>query len=387
MRIILGLGPSSVGKTSLSNELIRQTESKDDSWRIVSGDVVVSNRFIATQKAVKTKLRSEGLFGKLAGFCSEEEVVNLCDNGVLSISKGRRLLAEHPFPDPTLPGLEDILTEAKFDKGEVDSLSVDIRRVAQIGKEICDAPLYSMVNMIYTDVFQEYDPKATVFIDIVPDIVPFPGESVRDTVEEFDRRMAVFRKQHPDKPIEIIKIGIYCPIRDHSERIKERNRKAATEEDPAEARIGTFPFEHASKMLTAVDSDTKEDKAPGSVWVCKLTRDALYDIAINHYCPMPGESDEKTAKVDLTVNDDGGVNFNIRLGVKGTSEEYGSLLDKFGMLGSHRREVDLYINRDGLFDMTINMVTGTPKELAEKLIADVAKFKPVVGAAPRVFTI
>ena len=118
MHVVLLLGSSTAGKSSLCRELVTT-----HGWKSSSIDEMVDKIVNMNPSDLKLfmfeKLNASGVIQNLQTLMTEEEIVTLCSRGVLTISKGNYLITAHGFPDPLLPNLEDVLKKAGFMKSNI----------------------------------------------------------------------------------------------------------------------------------------------------------------------------------------------------------------------------------------------------------------------------
>lgn len=373
MPIILALGPSTAGKSSLGKELLGlKSASKDEKWHVVSGDLVCDR--IMTEDAprrIKAALIAAGVFEKLLGYSSEKEVIRLAMNGVLTLSKGKFLITEHLFANPTLPDLEIVLRNAGFREDEIISFAGEIRNAAKIGNQINQRCLCEISSTACNDALElcSSDPKQTT---VILDLAPAPTQSVMEVIQLFKDRLELFNKGR-DNPIEGITASVCCDPLTLDTRVDRRNTEADEKKDPGDRRNGTFPFQHLAKFCAATDSEVKTEDSHASLGV--LSRDALYNIVAKH-CRR-SSTDEKDVAVDITLNKEdkeGSVKLKLRVDSAEVIGEYGDLLKKFGIFDG-REQTKLQVRSDFHFDIIINTAKGNARELAVMFLEELAKLR------------
>lgn len=263
LRVVLLVGPSSAGKSTICDELV-----KAHGWKAISYDEIASKIRDESISIIKPELQRHGVLERLLHIMTEEEILSLSTQGVLSLSQGACCVSGHQFSNPELPGLEQILTESGFDKHQTDELSRVLRQVAQIGDEI---PRPDPVDRLYDEVFSLENEDLTVVVDTIP-----PLSSVAPCLQHFHERAEKFHETHHDIALTTHTVLAYCPPQFLSGRIEERNRKAEEANNPGNMRVGVFPFQQLSAVMTTrtqIDSTSPQHS---------LTKDELFNIVRIH---------------------------------------------------------------------------------------------------------
>jgi hypothetical protein len=131
MKVVLLIGSSSAGKSSLCGELVAEHH-----WTSMSADEISKKIDIERSQFFKEEilkvLRNKGLISKLQLLMTEDEIYKLCGTGMLTISKGNNKIYEAQFSDPSLAGLESLLKKAGFNESEIPGLTDILRQVSQV---------------------------------------------------------------------------------------------------------------------------------------------------------------------------------------------------------------------------------------------------------------
>ena len=131
MKVVLLIGSSSAGKSSLCGELVAE-----HNWTSLSADDVSKKIDIERSQFFKEEilkvLRNKGLIAKLQLLMTQDEIYKLCGTGMLTISKGNNKIDEAQFSDPSLVGLESLLKKAGFNESEIPGLSEILRQISQV---------------------------------------------------------------------------------------------------------------------------------------------------------------------------------------------------------------------------------------------------------------
>jgi hypothetical protein len=260
MKVVLLMGSSSVGKSTLCDELV-----KNHGWKTVSLDDAIQlmerkTRLIELKPELSEQVRLSGL----REIMTEKEILTLCTKGILNISDGIHKVTNQRLSLPDLPGIEDILNASGFDSDKIESLANNLRKVAASG---LDMPVY----MMYDQVFSTENENEQVIVDIFP----LPG-GVLPVLQDFKERAKNFQDQNLDITLTTHTALAYCPPQFLSTRIVERNQRAVSAGNLHDQRKGLFPFEQLSTLMTAA----RQNDATSTPDTIK--EDELFDIAQKH---------------------------------------------------------------------------------------------------------
>jgi hypothetical protein len=372
MHVVLLLGSSTAGKSSLCKELVSA-----HGWKSFSIDEVVEKISNMSSSAYKflifEKLDQLGVIQNLQTLMTEEDILTFCRTGVLTISKGSHLIKAHPFSNPLLPNIEDFLTKAGFMESEISKLAHDLRIVTK-----SDDPTIRL----YDEVFDKINSGQSIVIDLVPN----PDESAKECLEYFKKRAQQYGEENPSETLTTSTVFAYCPTQKLSERIQERNRKADLD-NPMDKRLGLFPFHQLARLITA---DKLFDDSSEHV----VSRNELFNLANKHtnteqkgeavFLENPIDKDAiqqnsieviqavttSTSKVKLELHDDTlqlTSDDKPRIGSKKTIEEYSQLANSFGFFENQER-ASLNITEGLLFNAVINTAKGNPATLANEFL-------------------
>jgi CubicO group peptidase (beta-lactamase class C family)/dephospho-CoA kinase len=271
-KIVLLIGPSSAGKTTLCGEL-----QNSHQWQVISQDDVNEelwakenkqdqiNERANHEKLMQDELRRQNLFNELSPYMTEKEVLQLCAEGTLTFSEGSHRQGDtrvvtHQFESPNfknIPALMKKLTEAGFSKKELYHLSDKLLLVSQVPLLVRKSLPDKFANSIVNKAFANLDNLQPSIVDMVP-----PAD---DLIKLFNQRAAEYNKIHLDKPIEIIPVLAHCSPEDLSKRVLSRNKKAEENNDLMNLREGTFPFHQLSHLVSAEKQDNLAQTPAGFV--------------------------------------------------------------------------------------------------------------------------
>jgi hypothetical protein len=405
MHVVLLLGSSTAGKSSLCKELVAQHK-----WDSGSIDEACDKIRVEQRPVMLDALRKLNLPSQLQSHMMEEEVQTLAATGLVTISKGDHQLS-HQFQSPDLEGLEEKLKKADFKESEIPELARTLRLVTKTGMDVYHG-FPDPTQRLYDDTFTKSNSGKSIVLDVVP------GRDVEKDLAFFEKCAQQYREQHPGETLTTSVVFAYCPPQKLSERIQERNRKAETD-NPRDKRVGLFPFDQLGALVTA---EKKFDNSSEN----KFSRTELFYLINKH--GSTDTSDEPklikrkqkrgaTRKQDDTIKvwgpllienpvdpealhqsaDEKSQTITIkgntvkleshvdevpepssadmpRVGSKKTIEEYGKLAARFGFF-ENQEQASLNIPVGLTFDAVVNTANGSPAALANEFIEKIEKSK------------
>ncbi len=278
VKVILLLGPSSAGKTTLCNTLVKEhswyTHGCDQVGEIIQKEATV---FLAQ------KLKKYGLVEQLSPFMSEKAVIALAATGKFDLVHND-ISIDHQFRNPDFQGLEDILSQAEFSGIELENLTKILHKVGKLFEEL--PPVDGLERML-EDIFK-LPSDATVIIDDVPP----PDGNVKAMIQDFKERLSEHARSNGCE-IEYATVLAFCPPKVLSTRIQRRNEIADSSGNPEnkkDKRVGVFPFFQLSQLITTAEADGLIDEAK------TLSKLQLLMIALKHLPPGIGDGEVRKAK-------------------------------------------------------------------------------------------
>lgn len=388
MRVILLLGPSSAGKSTLCKEL-----EKIPHWKILGDDAI--RDFIRAERIATLKpemldvLNKHGFLDKLKPYISSDRLLTLCTTGILTISHGNHPIAHQSFPNPGLPGLEKVLKDAGFsNEQQIIELAKNLRFVAQLGNDVNKKhPYPDLIETLYDKAFDiKHEQEATIILDVVPP----PKDEIKEFLNHFAKRAEKFRDKFPNMPLETATVFAYCAPLKLSERIKQRNEDAKEYNNPADRREGTFPFEQLGGVITTTSKNNDTPSLLGELSGAQLLLIAIAHIiqssnAQNYLTDLidpnaftsptavkPNVVETKTEAVKLRSDDDliqPDHSTKANYSTKEIAERFSRLTNVFGIYGSDSKEKIPLAIRQGLkFDIFLDMGKRDAKSLVQELL-------------------
>lgn len=275
MKVILLLGPSSAGKSTLCNALVREY-----GWYTHGIDRVSDILQKEQTPLLLEKLREQGLIKRLSSYMSEEAIITLIETGQFDLVKDD-ISIKHQFNSPDFSGLDTILKQTGFAGKELEELTHALHEVGELLKTM---PKPNSIDRMLDDVFM-FPPDASVILDLVP---PERGD-VKSALDDF--REKLFERAKMDgSTIEYATVLAFCPPKTLSNRIHHRNISAVISGDLRDNREVKWSFLQLSQLISVAETDGALDEAR------TLSRMQLLLIALQHLPSGVGEGETKKAK-------------------------------------------------------------------------------------------
>lgn len=330
MKVILLLGPSSAGKTTLSDALVRE-----HGWYTHGVDKVGEILQRERTPLLLQKLRERGLIERLSSYMNEGAITTLAEKGQFELVYNG-ISIKHLFKSPDFQGLETILNRAGFVDKELEDLTHSLHEVGKVFETCLQNPIDRMLD----DIFR-LPPDASVIIDEVPPIY----DDLKSMLHDY-REKLLERARADGCTIEYATVLAFCPPKALSARIQHRNAAADISGNPENKREGMFPFLQLSQLICAAEVDGALDEAR------TLSKLQLLMIAFKHLPPGIGEGEAKKAKAVF----------------KAGAHEYRELLRQFKF--SEANNISALPREDLGAHAVIDLSKGdSPSELARELIA------------------
>ena len=343
MKIVLLLGPSSVGKSTLCEEL-----RASRGWEVLSSDEVMKKIHMGAGDELRKKLIDSGLTAQLLPYMTEDAVVRLCQIGMLTISKGEHLIVDYFVKGPLLPDIEHALNDAGFEQSVIETLSKTLRAVGQVHR---DHKFPSLEETLLNEAFlNANEPHKTIIIDTVPGSNPTASAEL---LMNFNRRADNYRQKNGDESLETYTVLAYLSPEKLSERIQRRNVEADQFNNPKNRRIGLFPFRQMSRLVVATSS------ASENFTLATLSHQELFKAAYQHNKFIPGVTETSPAILRFKKAGEAAI-------------QYVKLSKNFAMPAMpgncSNTQVTLTIRDNLHFDAMIDTSGSNPKMLADKLL-------------------
>lgn len=343
MKVVLLLGPSSAGKSTLCDALVNT-----HGWHTHGGDKV--GEIIQKERGprLEAKLQEKQLFQKLTPFMTKEAVLKLALTGQLELTQNNTSIV-HQFSNPDFKEAEAVLSRAQLPHTTQSELAQLLHEVGDVSKS---EPMPNGLLRMMEDIFTLPE-DASVIIDQVP---PTEGD-VQAMIEDFKTQLDTHAKAY-NQPITFALILAFYPPQGLSERIHARNAAAVRSGDLSNKREGAFPFFQLSQLITATEAQGDEHTAS------TLSKMQLLLIALNHL--PPGVTQTKTEKAKTMF--------------KAGAHEYRALMQQFRLSGAEK--VTVSPREDLGAHAIIDLSEATPThELALALIEQ-TKDAPPLSVTP-----
>jgi hypothetical protein len=344
MKVILLLGSSSAGKSTLCDALVRE-----HGWYTHGCDLVGEILQRERTPILLEKLRACGLIERLSPYMNEAAIMKLAATGQLDLVHNDVSIT-HQFRTPDFLELGTILSSAGFSGKELEDLT---QLIHEVGVVFMALPMPDPVDRMLEDVFK-LPPDASVIIDDVPP----PEGDVKTMLQDFKEKLLSHAKAN-GCPVDYATVLAFCPPKALSARIQHRNKAADISGNPGNKREGTFPFLQLSQLITAAEADGSLDEAR------TLSKMQLLIIALQHLRPEVGEGETKKAKAIF----------------KAGAHEYRELMKQFklsepyNITVSPREDLDAH----AMIDLSKE---ASPSDLAKELIVKTMDIPPLSIISP-----
>jgi adenylate kinase family enzyme len=165
MRIILLLGASSSGKSTLCNEVQASTNPK---WKVRDTDTFANHCINQAITAFSKNHDIQGLLSDLA--VSPDKIVNFVMTGKLQPGKNKddnNPPTPHQFDNPELDNVEQVLKELKIEDARIPILADELRNVIKYRTELIallPEPNQEFLNRFFEYIFSEtFEPDDTTY--------------------------------------------------------------------------------------------------------------------------------------------------------------------------------------------------------------------------------
>ncbi len=334
MKIVLLLGPSSAGKSTLCGALVRE-----HGWYTHGADQVGEVLQKERTAALLERLQERGLFQRLSPYMSESEITTLAATGQLNLTY-RSVSIKHQFENPEFHELKTVLAQAGLPEQDLEALTHLIHEVGDVFKTL---PMTDGLERMIDDVFK-LPSDASVIIDQVPPNEGDVNQMINDFREKITQHAAIDGRE-----IEFATVLAFCPPKALSERIHHRNTSAELSGDLVNKREGMFPFLQLSQLISTVKADGEIDHAR------TLSKMQLLLIALRHLPPEVGKDEAKKAKAIFRAG----------------AHEYRELMKRF-RFSDETSNVSISHREDLGAHAVIDLSSDTsPSDLAIELIAKI----------------
>lgn len=345
MRIVMLLGPSSAGKSSVCSELSKAPFN----YKILDADEILhkwqeNGKFKEWEELrnlqIKQKLIDSGLLDILKPYMSETELMDFCIKGTLKVSVDNKLILSHQFKNPELQELEEILSKTDF----ID-LALNLRRVATIFKETDKASTLHNAHRAYfaEALSDKYSVEDTVVLDMGK-LLPSSSTKTLETLADFNKQVEQYNAEHKDKPA-IASLAIaYCNPVFLSERVAKRNKDATESNNPTNKRYGYCAL---SQLASLVKCETTPSSIKSKLG--HLSQEDILQISKLH--------PKKLSKTEVS-----------------SDAAFAGMIENFSLPAGLEKDTKLPLAlREGIKpDAFIDTSIGTPAELANQLTSQLA---------------
>ena len=335
MKVVLALGASCTGKSSLCGELARNHQ-----WKVADTDEFYYQAYSKAQAAVGLIIASlsEKAQQCLARYDLAGKLVDFPITGELYLNHEVKIGIESVHEE----SIQTLLKEAGIQDADIPLLATCLREVAKQSEAIKGVTLFRGLEPFFNS-FLEYtfaqklEPDDTIILDVNP----HPGFGPAQILAATEQHIQSYSSAHPEQSVEFYKVLAYCPPLELSKRLKQREESGYK----GNTGRGLYSFEQLSQLVTAVPSDYKGPDAIDTL--------SAADIGIIVDSRVPETRDNMEAFIK-TRN---------------------GLASKFGI---HGDSVKLVAAREFPCDVVVNTSKADATALAETLVDNITEC-----AAPR----
>lgn len=367
MRVILLLGSSSAGKSTLCNEVMSATHP---TWKIRDTDSFGKYCVGQAVEVFSKKHNMQGLLTDLA--MSPDQIVNFAMTGKLHAGNS----TPHQFKNPELNDAEQVLKELQIAYDRIPVLAEELRNLTRNRTEL--EALIPQPSQDFLDRFLERTFSETFASDdtLIIDVNPHPQVGPAVISRLIDQHIEQYSKQH-NQLIESFKVLVYCPLDILSERMHKRMKDKKDDDYMGE---GLFPFQQVAMLVNSQQAEMESKSSQSKVSaIGELSRKCVFDIANKHITcnttePLIVVDAEKPAVMSSpkTIELDSSISEVPLIAPKPVVEAYHFLIDKFGFLANENR-IKLSVKKDFQCDVIID----TSKQDANDLVSEIDRLTQV----------
>lgn len=246
MRVILLLGASSTGKSSLCGKLAENHQCK-----LADTDEFHYQAHRKAQDAAKSIVDSlsEETQACLGRYGLTDKLIDFPIKGELNLDSSDVKIHISSVHDEAI---EKQLEQAGIAEADIPLLATCLRDVAtqsESRKEITSFwGLESFFNAYLEDAFsQTYEPDDTLILDVNP----HEGFSPAQILDTTEKHIEAYTSAHQDQSIDFFKVLAYCPPAELSRRLRDRRESGYT----GHTATGLYSYEQLSMLIDTVPKD------------------------------------------------------------------------------------------------------------------------------------
>jgi len=247
MKVVLALGASCTGKSTLCREL-----AKNHQWKLADTDEFHYHAYSKAQDAVKSIIASlpESSQECLARYKLTDKIVDFPITGELCLDNGVKIEMESVHKEST----EKLLEQAGIQNAYIPLLTACLRQIAKQSEAIKEVILFRglepFFNCYLEHTFaQRFEPDDTIILDVNP----HPGFGPAQILAATEQHVKSYSNAHQDQSVEFFKVLAYCPPLELSRRLLQREESGYK----GNTGRGLYSFEQLSQLVNAVPVDYK----------------------------------------------------------------------------------------------------------------------------------
>lgn len=268
MKVVLVLGPSGSGKSSLCRKLVENHQCK-----LADTDAFYDQAGPKAQDAVKRTIASLSEKDQecLARYKLTDRLVNLPITGGLHFDNGVKLGIESVHQESTA----GLLKQAGIAEADIPTLVSCFRQIVEQCQAMKEVVLFSGLKPFFNAYLehafaQDFESDDTLVLDVNP----HPEFGPAQILSALRQRMQLYGDVHPEEVVDLFKVLAFCPPLEHSKRLRSREESGYA----GNTAKGLYSFEQLLLLVKAVPID-HHDSAVIDTLLLKDTGDIVANCA------------------------------------------------------------------------------------------------------------
>ena len=245
MKVVLVLGPSGSGKSSLCRKLVENHRCK-----LADTDEFYDQAYPKAQDAVKRTIvsLSEEVRECLARYKLTDRLVNFPITGELYLDNGVKIGIESVHQESTT----ELLKQAGIAETDIPSLAACLRHIVEQSQTIKEVVLFRGLEPFFNAYLehafaQDFESDDTLVLDVNPHSEFGPAQ----ILAAVRQRIQSYSDAHPEQSVDLFKVLAYCPPLEHSKRLRSREESGYA----GNTARGLYSFEQLLLLVKAVPGD------------------------------------------------------------------------------------------------------------------------------------
>lgn len=222
MKIVLVLGPSGSGKSSLCRKLVENHRCK-----LADTDEFYDQSHLKAQNAVKRAIASLSADARecLSIYKLTDRLVNFPIKGELFLDNGVKIGIQSVYQESTVKQLK----KSGISETDIPSLVTSLRRVVEQSQAMKEVVLFRGLEPFFNAYLdhaltQDFQADDTLVLDVNP----HPEFGPAQILASVRHHIQVYRAAHVEKSVDLFKVLAYCPPLELSRRLRSREQSGYT---------------------------------------------------------------------------------------------------------------------------------------------------------------